>query len=231
MNYLDLKFESKQDFINYTGSKMLSEISAVIEKNGYINIAISGGRTPIGVFKYWASSNFSQWGKVSFFWVDERYVPLMHKDNNGYSALRVLEVLPVKAFHRIDTSLSSASLSADYYETLLNTVLPIRNGFPYFDIIQLGMGDDGHTGSLFPKTAVLEETRRVVGSVYVSKVNAYRITLTYPTILNAGKKFIFVGENREETYKNIRLNDVSYKEFPIKKIITDSQSSDEYLYF
>ena len=231
MNYIDLKFESKEKFNNYTGQKMLDEMTNVIEAKGLVNIAISGGRTPLGVFEYWLNSDFRHWGKVNFFWVDERYVPLTNKDNNAYNALRILHSLPAKSFNRIETNLSSPEETATHYSSLLHTILPVSNGLPYFDIIQLGMGDDGHTGSLFPQTSIIEEKDKTVSSVFVEKLNAYRITLTYPTILNAGKKFIFIGANREKIYKNIRLNDVSYRDFPIKKVMDESQSLDEYLYF
>jgi 6-phosphogluconolactonase len=231
MGYIDLKFDSKEDFIQYAGDKMLIEMMKVIKAKGSVNIAISGGRTPLGVFKYWLYSDFNRWQDVNFYWVDERFVSLQHNDNNAHNAIKILGALPIGAFHRIDTSLKSAVVAATAYDEFLKKILPIFNGVPYFDIMQLGMGDDGHTGSLFPNTAVLEEMEKAVASVFVASVDTHRVTLTYSTIINSGKKFIFIGADRESIYKKIQMTNVSYKDFPIKKIMMESTSTDEYLYF
>lgn len=229
MNFSEVKFKNKIDFIQKTASKVLSDIQNIILEKGTVNIAISGGNTPIDIFKFWVNSSFNQWEKVSFFWVDERFVPYDDVMNNASNALKILSELNAKDFYRMETNLGNAEKGAESYEVCLNKQLPVVENFPYFDLILLGIGTDGHTASLFPNTSILEETQKSVASVYVKKLDSFRISLTYPTILNAGKRYVFLGTGKEEAFEKAKLSKSSYIEYPIKKIMKEGKVFDEYL--
>lgn len=228
----EIMANNKTNFVKLVGDRLVEDLNRLAIKQTEINIAISGGSTPIDIFKYLLEIDFKNWSKVRFYWVDERFVSPEDKDNNATNALKILQELSECSFYKIDTLKESAELSAKYYAEFLNNTLPIKNKFPYFDLILLGMGDDGHTASLFPNTGVLNESKRSVASVFVEKLNSYRITLTYSTILNAGKRYVlFGGEKKQKIFSEIKSNVISSNQYPIKKIFTDSLSIDEYLYY
>jgi 6-phosphogluconolactonase len=229
MNFSEIKFKNRLDFVQKTGNKVLVDIQKIILEKGKVNIAISGGNTPIDIFKFWLNSSFNQWDKVSFFWVDERFVPYNDIKNNASNALKILNELNVEGFYRMETNLGSAEKSAESYEQCLTKQLPIVENLPYFDLILLGIGTDGHTASLFPYTSILEETQKSVASVYVEKLDSFRISLTYPTILNAGKRYVFLGIGKEKAFEKAKLADSSHTKYPIKKIMTQGKAHDEYL--
>jgi 6-phosphogluconolactonase len=128
------------------------------------------------------------WPSIEFVWGDERTVPLESPDNNAGVAMRGyldhVEATPGRV-HPWQTELDPG-VAAKNYEALLGERLPLSNGLPRFDLVLLGMGDDGHTASLFPHTAALTETDRKAVANNVPQLNTTRLTLTAPVINNAG---------------------------------------------
>lgn len=222
---------NKSSFVEVIKTKLITDFQRILETQKSINIAISGGNTPIAIFEALVNSNFSEWERVAFYWVDERFVSHNALDNNANNALKILGELPTKGFYRIKTDSPNATIAADNYAKCLKEQLPIVNGFPKFDLILLGMGSDGHTASLFPHTEILEETEKAVASVYVKKIDSYRVSLTYPTILNASKRYVIIGGGKTTILNKVQNPNSSFKEYPICKIITDGNISDEYLYY
>ncbi len=231
MKYTEIKCEDKSAFIELAAKRLISEFELLLAEKNEINIAISGGSTPIGIFKYLLNIDFNAWDKIRFYWVDERFVPLEDEANNAYNALKILRNLEVKGFHRIDTSkLNLESVIEDYKIQLEK--MPKKEGFPYFDLILLGMGTDGHTASLFPDTKVLNEIEESVADVFVTKLDSYRITLTYPTILNAGKRLVlFGGDVKNQIFNEIRNQEKINNNYPIDKIYKESKGEDIYLHY
>ena len=135
--------------------------------------------------------------------MDERAVPLDHPDSNfGMIERELLHGLqiPEDNVHRVHTELG-AQAAAEEYESQLRKSFPAP-GVPRFDVLLLGMGEDGHTASLFPGTEALHETSRLVLGYMVEKLNAPRITLTFPVINNARKVlFLVAGENKAATLR------------------------------
>jgi len=171
-------------------------------QRGRARIAVSGGSTPKAAFqlladpaKPWRAR--MPWDKLDFWWVDERCVPPDHADSN-YRMTReaMLDKVPLKPeqVHRMEGELEPAAAAARYESEL-------RNGFrlegaesPRFDLLELGMGPDGHTASLFPHTEALHEMGRLVTSNHVETVkDSWRLTLTWPVINNSASVFFLIG--------------------------------------
>lgn len=159
--------------------------------------ALSGGSTPKRFYELLATPEFSvqmPWPRVHLFQVDERCVPPDDPRSN-YRMMReaMLGAVPAAQFHRMaaeepDRDAASARYAADIRRTL-------RAGsgqWPRMDVIYLGLGEDGHTASLFPETSALAERNLAVCPNYVAKLDMYRITLTLP-VLNAAKRVIFLA--------------------------------------
>jgi 6-phosphogluconolactonase len=168
---------------------------------GRARIAISGGSTPKAAFALLADSHHPwrvrmPWDKLDLWWVDERCVPPDHTESN-YRMTReaLLDQVPLRPeqIHRMEGELDPEEAAARYESGL-------RNGFrlegaelPRFDLVQLGMGPDGHTASLFPHTEALSEMSRLAVANHVPQVNMWRITLTWPVINHARSVFFLIG--------------------------------------
>ena len=170
-------------------------------------VALSGGSTPRAAYALLAASEFVsrvEWARVHVFWGDERCVPPEHPDSNFRMAREaLLDRVPIPAgnIYRMRGEAEPA-LAADEYQIALRTFF--ANGQPRFDLILLGMGDDGHTASLFPGTAAIHEQVRWAAAQYVEKLRAWRVTLT-PVVINAAANVAFVvsGAGKAERLKQV----------------------------
>lgn len=165
-----------------------------IKDNGRFTWALSGGSTPIHLFKLLAIEDYQKkidWKNVYIFWSDERYVPASDEDNNSFQAQKNLlnEVpIPSENIFAIPVHLPLKK-AAKYYEQTLKQFF--KSETPVFDLVMLGMGSNGHTASLFPETEILKEKTALVASVFVEEVNMDRITFTAPFI-NQAKHILFL---------------------------------------
>ncbi len=198
--------------LSLRAAEIFIEISrcCIISKKGFV-VAVSGGSTPKRLYAILSSdqhSNKIDWEHLHFFWVDERFVPPFHEDSN-YRLLRdnLLSKIsiPQENIHPINTDLSSPEASAERYEDEIRKFFQLPAGlFPEFDLILLGIGEDGHTASLFPGSEVLGETEQLVTAVMDKKHEHYRITLTLPVINEAGKViFLVSGKNKAGIVKKV----------------------------
>lgn len=112
------------------------------------------------------------------------------------------------------------------YESTMRDLMELNaEGFPVFDLILLGMGDDGHTASLFPRTLALKENTRWVVENKVPQLNTRRITLTYPTILSAKKIVVLIkGETKKKIYEEIVSNTETL--YPMQKVMFEREDID-----
>src|SRR5947209_6796093 len=129
-------------------------------------VALSGGNTPRSVYSLLAATQKDSlpWDKIYIFFGDERHVPPGHPDSNYRMANEsLLSKVPIPAgnIHRIRTELDPESAASDYENQLRAQFGLSKNDLPRFDLILLGLGDDGHTASLFPGSTALEETSRL----------------------------------------------------------------------
>jgi 6-phosphogluconolactonase len=181
------------------------------ESQGRFSVALSGGSTPKGMFSLLASDAYRSridWNKVHLFWGDERSVPPDHKDSNYRMANEsMISKVPVppENVHRMHAEESDIDAAAADYEALLRRHFNLKEGqFPRFDLLLLGMGDDGHTASLFPGTKALSEKARIVVPNWVEKFNTNRVTLTAPAINNARViLFMAAGEGKRGPLKEV----------------------------
>jgi len=184
-------------------------------------IALSGGSTPKKMGELLASSPYAQrvhWDAVEIFWGDERLVPLSDPESNAGEALRTfLQQVPIpdERVHPFETELDDPDVAAERYERDLRAVLPLRGGILTFDLILLGMGDDGHTASLFPGTAAIHEDQRLVVAHRVDKLDAIRLTLT-PPVINAAEQVVFLvgGGGKANTLHAVLDGDVDVDMLP-----------------
>jgi 6-phosphogluconolactonase len=179
---------------------------------GRARIAISGGSTPKAAFQLLAdpSEPFLKrmpWEKLDLYWVDERTVPPDDPDSN-YRMTRgaMLDHVPLKPeqVHRMEGELEPEVAAARYESLLRNTFRLEGAETPRFDLVALGMGDDGHTASLFPHTDAIHELGRLVTANQVPQKDTWRITLTWPVINQAGSVFFLIGgKNKAELVKEV----------------------------
>lgn len=174
---------------------------AAIEQRGRFDVALSGGSTPRSVYSLLASAHAASlpWEKVHLFFGDERHVPPDDPQSN-YRMIResLLATDAITAItHRIEAE-QPADEAATRYEEELRKHFEVRPpAQPRFDLVWLGLGTDGHTASLFPNTAALQEQRRVVVANLVPQLQTERITLTFPA-LNQARRIIFLAAGADK---------------------------------
>ncbi|HCF26210.1 MAG TPA: 6-phosphogluconolactonase [Cyanobacteria bacterium UBA11049] len=183
----------------------LAKIQTAIESRGLCTIALSGGSTPKPLYEAIAAQQLP-WDKIHVFWGDERYVPPDHPDSNQLMARRAwLDSvdIPAQNIHPMPTDDADPADAARKYDAHLAEFFNLKSGeFPALDVILLGMGDDGHTASLFPHTEALQVRDRLI--TVGSKDGQPRITFTAPTI-NHGRCVMFVvaGANKRPALAEI----------------------------
>jgi 6-phosphogluconolactonase len=182
-----------------------SAVAAAAER-GRARIAISGGSTPKAMFALLAdpAQPFLQqvpWDKLDLYWVDERCVPPTDAESNyRMTNEAMLSKVPLAAerVHRMEGELDPEVAASRYESTLRNTFKLEGAETPTFDLILLGMGDDGHTASLFPHTEGLNEMSRLVIANHVPQKDVWRVTLTWP-VINQGRQVAFLIEGNAKT--------------------------------
>jgi 6-phosphogluconolactonase len=172
-----------------------------VNTRGRASIAISGGSTPKATFALLADPAEPwrarmPWSKLDLWWVDERCVPPDNPDSN-YRMTReaMLDHVPLKPeqIHRIEGELEPMAAAARYEAELRNSFHLAGAELPQFDAIQLGMGPDGHTASLFPHTQALHELSRLAVANHVENKDAWRVTFTRPVINRGAQVFFLIG--------------------------------------
>ena len=189
-------FESLTQLSHAAAGFLSEEIQLCVREKNICSLVLTGGRTPVLLYEFLARPPFSDlipWEKVHIFWGDERWVPATAPDSNfnmAEAALLSRVAIPAENIHRIPTELDSPAAAADAYEktihnfyTAFSATTP-SNGLPGFDLVLLGMGQDGHIASLFPNDPLLSEQDRLVAAVDTPKGSppVPRITLTLPSI-------------------------------------------------
>lgn len=183
-----------------------------VAARGRVRIAISGGSTPKAAFQLLSDPSGPwygrmPWDRIELFWVDERAVPPDHADSN-YRMTRemLLSRVPLRSeqIHRMEGELDP-EVAAARYESELRTAFRLEGAeTPRFDLVALGLGDDGHTASIFPYTQAVHELGRLVVANHVPQKDSWRITLTWPVINNAASVFFLVGgEDKAEVLNEV----------------------------
>jgi 6-phosphogluconolactonase len=174
-------------------NEIIARAQAAIRARGRFTLALAGGGTPRPAYQGLAARvNEIDWARVHLFWGDERCVPPDHPDSNYRMADDALirhVPIPSTQVHRMRGEDDPHQAAADYEAALRAT---FEAAPPGFDLILLGMGDDGHTASLFPGTPAVHEAERWVVGHHVPKLDAWRLTFT-PVVLNAAGHVLFMA--------------------------------------
>jgi 6-phosphogluconolactonase len=213
---VDLSSKAAAEFV-----RQANERSATA---GRFVVALSGGSTPRALYSLLAGDEFQSqvpWHRVHFFWGDERCVPPEHPDSNYRMAFETLlskAPVPEKNIHRIEGEEKPEIAAAKYEKAIRDFFQLADSELPRFDLILLGLGDDGHTASLFPGSEALQETSRLAVATYVEKLKSHRVTLTLPVLNHAANIFFLVaGENKTGILKDV-LQRESSKNLPARQI-------------
>lgn len=177
---------SKDALIERSLQLVLEKMMTAIDERGICTIALAGGSTPKPLYEAIAAQDLP-WDKIHVFWGDERYVPSTHPDSNegmARSAWLSQVTIPEGNIHPMPTTELEPVMAAQKHEIQLQEFFKTSSGtFPTLDIVLLGMGDDGHTASLFPKTSALKVRDRLI--TVGNKDNQPRLTFTVPLINHA----------------------------------------------
>src|SRR3989304_332098 len=203
-----ISHEAARIFINFSNE--------CIATRGRFIAALSGGSTPQKLYALLSSDRYrgnAEWSKIHFFWVDERCVPKESEYSNfrlSFDHLISRISIPDANIHRINGDFGPEKGAQDYADELKNF---FGVGLPIFDLILLGMGEDGHTASLFPGSKSLDEKKRLVIPVYAEEMN--RITLTLP-VLNSARHILFLvsGQSKKQVLNDILVDNERRKNYP-----------------
>ena len=183
-------------------------IDKVNNSKEHFHIALSGGSTPKSIFEYLAARHYKtiDWQKVNFYWGDERCVPPTDSESNyrmAYDSLLGKLQIPATNIFRIKGE-NDPQFEADNYSSEILNHLKIENNFPRFDLIMLGLGEDGHTASIFPNQKSLLISDKIYATAVNPVTEQIRITLTGKVINNSVSiVFIATGRNKAKVVDEI----------------------------
>ncbi|CAN5925161.1 6-phosphogluconolactonase [soil metagenome] len=176
-------------------NRLTKTILDAIRDRGTATIALSGGSSPLDAYRLLAKETID-WNKVHVYWVDERAVPPTHERSNYFQAKQAFldpAGVPQANIHRMRGEASDVAIAAQDYEAeLRDTVRSKLGGLPSIDLLVMGIGDDGHTASLFPGDKAVHVTDRLVAAVAASGDREARLTLTVPVLENARASVVIV---------------------------------------
>jgi 6-phosphogluconolactonase len=213
---MDLRIHKDLEGLSLEAAQIFFELVRKKEENGPpFTVALSGGSTPRTLYRILASEPYGKkisWGGVQLFFGDERCVEPKHPDSNYRMVFDTLVSrvdIPGENIHRMEGELEPASAAARYEEYLKKFfgergLVDEATGMPVFDLVLLGLGDDGHTLSIFPGTKALAEEKRLVKENFVESLLSWRLTLTFP-VVNAASTVVFLvsGEAKAKVLKEL----------------------------
>jgi 6-phosphogluconolactonase len=220
MNKIVEILPDKTALIQRSLALVVSKIQIAVQERGMCTIALSGGSTPKPLYEALAGQDLP-WRSLQVFWGDERYVPSDHPDSNeGMARKAWLDQVKIPKFniHPVPTDEATPALAAYKYEEELRQMFQANLGdFPALDIVLLGMGDDGHTASLFPHTEALEVGDRLIA--VGNKNGEPRITFTAPLINHARCViFIVAGESKRPALAQVFATEADDLAYPSRLI-------------
>jgi len=219
------RLTTPQDLFRAAADEVIRTAIGAVAERGRFTIALSGGSTPKSMYALIAAnaSTSLPWDRMFFFWGDERHVPPENPESNYRMAKETLlskVAIPPANVFRIPSETPDAAAAAEAYEQTLRNFFALAPGeFPRFDLILLGLGPDGHTASLFPETAALQERTRLVVANWVEKMKTSRITLTLP-VLNAARcaAFLVSGTDKAAVLHEVLEGSAPAEKYPSKLV-------------
>lgn len=209
---------SKAEWIDLSCALISACIEDTLSEEPACYIALSGGNTPKAIFESLIAKEFlstEQWQKVHFFWVDERLVEQSSDESNYGNALNYLSALPAHFYPMYNAELGEAASLEKYRKDLQQ--VPQFDQLPEFDLVLLGMGEDGHTASLFPQSPGLKEDKEAVIIHEIPSLQKKRMTLSFPVINQAKEIFIILnGASKIKIMQEILEKQTAY---PIERVL------------
>jgi 6-phosphogluconolactonase len=226
-------YKTVQEVISAIADYVVDVAEEAITLNGEFNIALSGGSSPKKLYEMLSSTDYKnriEWNKVNFFFGDERYVPANDPQSNG-NMVRVALFHPLHIeesnIFLVNTSLPPEEAALDYSDHITNH---FKGKDSIFDLILLGLGDNSHTASLFPHTAVLHDQSASVKPVFVKEQNVYRITMTAPLINQARHiAFMVYGQSKAEAVHHVLEGVFDPEQYPAQLIKSENHNIQWYL--
>jgi 6-phosphogluconolactonase len=214
--------QDSQTITHKAMSMFLALARQAIEKRGVFSVALSGGSTPEHLYRALSDDAIQaqiNWQKVHLFWGDERNVPASDPDSNFRmvnEALLKHIAIPAENVHRVTTEMAVTD-AAIAYEKALRLFFP--GDWPKFDLVLLGMGEDGHTASLFPHSEGLEEEKRWFIANFAPNRDIWRLTLTKNAI-NAARHVLVLVKGAQKAHMLVQVlqGDFNPKEKPIQTV-------------
>lgn len=211
-----------QETLKFCVESFLYCASEAIGDHGYFAVALSGGSTPKAIFQALAlpeNRSKADWSRFLVFWSDERSCPPTDPESNYHMAmeagLRALPILAENLFRMVAEN--AIEEHARDYEKLILSKIPQK----HFDLVMLGMGDDGHTASLFPGTQGLDVHDKLAIANYVPQKNTWRMTLTFPCINAARQITAYVlGSGKEDVLKEVLTGSYQPDRYPAQCVGT-----------
>ncbi|MEH6536892.1 MAG: 6-phosphogluconolactonase [Psychroserpens sp.] len=214
MKTIKILTRNKAEFVSKSTRHIEQLIQELLIDKPIINIALSGGSTPMPIYEKLRDCEI-EWSRINFFLVDERCVPNTSDQSNYNNISEVLfKHISSKSYPMVCDA-NNYGKSANLYEDTIIKHVELLNNKPQFDLIILGMGLDGHTASLFPNTKALNNDQDLVVLNNVPQLDTDRITMTYPLIINSNKIVLLIQGNEKQQV----LKESVSKNFPISRII------------
>lgn len=216
VNY-DLKiFQTLNELSNHFAEILKNEVDLAKAK---FNLVLAGGKTPRHVFQYLSENYKSKidWNKINFFWGDERCVPPNDSNSNyrmAYESLLSKVSIPEENIFRIRGE-EEPFIEAARYSSKISKLLPQKNNLPQFDLVMLGLGEDGHIASIFPNQMNLLASGKICEVAVHPETKQKRITLTGNVIRNAcSVVFIVAGTAKSKIVNEILSRNISAVNYP-----------------
>ncbi|WP_426063076.1 6-phosphogluconolactonase [Flavobacterium sp. DSP2-3-1] len=215
-------FNNKEKITPHAANIFVAAAQNAIQKRGRFLVALTGGSSPVSLYKLLATSQYKSkidWENVFIFWGDERWVALDDERSNAKMSsdylLNHVGIPKSNLFPMYKEGFAPEEYALEY-EKLIKS---FTGDHGQFDLILLGMGDDGHTASLFPGEAVLHENNKWVSAYYLESQNMYRITLTAPFI-NKAKEIVVItfGESKAHALNEVLYGDYNPEKYPTQLI-------------
>jgi 6-phosphogluconolactonase len=200
-------YPTRAELVQAVAELIVTTTTQAIKERDFCAIALAGGNTPREVYRALATEPFRNridWNKLHLFWGDERNVPPDHPQSNFgmvREAMLAHHRVPETNIHRIKGEIAAEQAAKEYAEELKKF---FQNQRIRFDLVLLGIGEDGHTASLFPGTDAVAEISKPVTAVFVPRLDKWRVTLTFPVINSASKvAFVVAGKSKAQIIENL----------------------------
>lgn len=221
-------FKSKHELAKFF-TKKLATLSHSVSDGNHVSIALSGGSTPREIFQYISryAIDSIHWDSMRFFWGDERCVPPEHKESNFKMTMDNLLVnVPLSSSNIFRIKGENDPLQeAERYSILVSGLLPIHDNNPVFDLVILGLGEDGHTASIFPPNINLFDSKKMFAATQNPYTGQKRITATGRIINNARNIFFLVtGLSKAEIVAKIIKKQKGYEILPASRVMPESKN-------